>query len=409
MKTGNRLRPLRNPPKALRGARIEKRHAHQMGFADALFVDAMASRENRSNRTACFLEKLCGVVDFTPIEAALCEACTATRGRDPHDPLVMFKMTLLQHFYALSDPECEAQVADRRSFREFCGLGLADRVPDETALVRFRARLVARGLHTRLLGLVNAQLEARGLMVKAVMLVDATIVESARRKLERAERAEGAQGDPEAGCATKGGRVYYGFKAHVAADEAHTLIRAAELTVANMHDSRKFKDVRPADSEIALADKAYAAPSTRHGWPRAASTAPPQPPTERGAAGGQPPDGRRARRHRENLRPLATRARPAADALRGSAQEHPRTPAQERGLEPPPPGEPLRRRKARRPKPQGALAGQKTAASTPCRTASGTRPPPSAHPFTPCLALMPSHHPQTSLFAEVSDYILESK
>jgi IS5 family transposase len=45
----------------------------------------------------------------------------------------MFKMTLLQHFYDLSDPECEAQVADRRSFREFGGLGLADRVPDETA------------------------------------------------------------------------------------------------------------------------------------------------------------------------------------------------------------------------------------------------------------------------------------
>ena len=44
------------------------------------FVDAMASRENRSNRTA-------------------------TRGRDPHDPLVMFKMTRLQRFYDLSDPE----------------------------------------------------------------------------------------------------------------------------------------------------------------------------------------------------------------------------------------------------------------------------------------------------------------
>jgi len=157
----------------------------------------------------------------------------------------------------LSDPECEAQVADRRSFREFCGLGLADRVPDETALVRFRARLVARGLHTRLLGLVNAQLEARGLMVKSVTLVDATIVESARRKPTQAERTEGTQGDPEAGYATKGGRAYYGFKAHVAADEEHTLIRTAELTAANVHDSRKFKDVCPADTEMAIADKAY--------------------------------------------------------------------------------------------------------------------------------------------------------
>ena len=82
-------------------------------------VDEMANRENRSNRTARFLDKLGAVVDFTPIAAALREAYTATRGREPHDPLVMFKMTLLQHFYDLSDPECEAQVADRRSFREF--------------------------------------------------------------------------------------------------------------------------------------------------------------------------------------------------------------------------------------------------------------------------------------------------
>jgi hypothetical protein len=62
------------------------------------FVDAMASRENRSNRTARFLGRLGSVLDFAPIELALHEAYTATRGRDPHDPLVMFKMTLLQHF-----------------------------------------------------------------------------------------------------------------------------------------------------------------------------------------------------------------------------------------------------------------------------------------------------------------------
>jgi IS5 family transposase len=222
------------------------------------FVDAMASRENRGNRTARFLQKLESVLDFAPIEAALREAYTATRGRDPHDPLVMFKMTLLQHFYDLSDPECEAQVADRRSFREFCGLGLGDRVPDETALVRFRARLVARGLHTRLLGVVNAQLEARGLMVKTVTLVDATIVESARRKPTRAEVAEGTAGDPGATYTSKGGKAYYGYKAHIAADGEHTLIRAAELTAASMHDSRKFKDVCPADTEVAIADKAYA-------------------------------------------------------------------------------------------------------------------------------------------------------
>ena len=35
------------------------------------FVDAPASRENRSNRTARFPGKLGGVLDFAPIEAAM--------------------------------------------------------------------------------------------------------------------------------------------------------------------------------------------------------------------------------------------------------------------------------------------------------------------------------------------------
>ena len=52
------------------------------------FVDVMANRDNRSNRTARFLGKLESVVDFTLIEAALREAYAATRGRGPHDPLV---------------------------------------------------------------------------------------------------------------------------------------------------------------------------------------------------------------------------------------------------------------------------------------------------------------------------------
>ncbi|MEO6740470.1 MAG: transposase [Chthoniobacteraceae bacterium] len=67
---------------------------------------------------------------------------------------------------------------------------------------------------------------------------------------------------PEAIYEIKGGRAYYGFKAHIAADEEYTLIRAAELTTASAHDTRKFQDVCPADNEGAVADKAYA--STAH-------------------------------------------------------------------------------------------------------------------------------------------------
>jgi IS5 family transposase len=228
------------------------------------FADDLANRENRSNRTARFLGRLSGVVDFEAIAEELAVAYPAKTGRTPHDALLLFKMTLLQHFYSMSDPECEAQVADRRSFQEFCGLGLMDKVPDETTLVRFRRRLIAHGLHERLLGMVNAQLEARGLIVKAVTLVDATLIESARRKpsqQEIAERKETGSGkaaeEPQADYATKGGRAYYGYKAHIAADEEHTLIRRAEMSAASVHDSRKFQAICPSDTGMAIGDKAY--------------------------------------------------------------------------------------------------------------------------------------------------------
>lgn len=34
-------------------------------------------------------------------------AYTVAPGHEPYDPLAMFKVTLLEHFYDLSDSECE--------------------------------------------------------------------------------------------------------------------------------------------------------------------------------------------------------------------------------------------------------------------------------------------------------------
>lgn len=85
--------------------------------------------------------------------------------------MVVFKMLLLQHCYGLSDPQCEELMGDRLSLRRFVELGL-----DETTLMRFRQRLLQLGLHERFFGLVSAQLEERGLILKRVTLVDATLL-----------------------------------------------------------------------------------------------------------------------------------------------------------------------------------------------------------------------------------------
>ena len=46
------------------------------------------------------------------------------------DPLILFKMLVLQQFFNLSDQGLEFHVNDRRSFEEFVGLGLHDATVD---------------------------------------------------------------------------------------------------------------------------------------------------------------------------------------------------------------------------------------------------------------------------------------
>jgi IS5 family transposase len=201
-----------------------------------------------------FLERLDQTLDWRPIETALHRMYPATTGRPPCPPLVLFKMSLLQHCYGLSDPQCEELVKDRLSWRRFVGLGMQDNVPDETTLVRFRARLVEYGLHEKLLALVNRQLEKQGLILKTCTLVDATLLQAARSAPAKDDKSGG---DDDAGYTVKQGQPHYGYKAHIAADQTHTLIRQVTLTAANVHDSREFENVVRGDEEMVVADKAY--------------------------------------------------------------------------------------------------------------------------------------------------------
>lgn len=201
-----------------------------------------------------FLERLDRALDWQPLEAALQRMYPATTGRPPCPPLALFKMSLLQHCYGLSDPQCEELVGDRLSWRRFVGLGLQDPVPDETTLVNFRKRRREHGLHEKLLGRVNRQLEKRGLILKTCTLVDATLLQAARRAPAQEDKTGG---DGDAGDTVKGGQPHYGYKAHGSVDETHTLIRQVTLTAANVHDSQEFETVVRGDEEMVVADKAY--------------------------------------------------------------------------------------------------------------------------------------------------------
>ena len=76
-------------------------------------------------------EAYAAVVDFelfrSDLEAALGYADGAKSGRPPYDPVLMFKILVIQAQNGLSDDKAEFLINDRLSFMRFLGLGLSDR------------------------------------------------------------------------------------------------------------------------------------------------------------------------------------------------------------------------------------------------------------------------------------------
>jgi IS5 family transposase len=130
-------------------------------------------------------------------------------------------------------------------------------VPDETAICRFRERLLACQLHERLLEMLNEQLAAAGYLVKRTTLVDATLVESSRKRPAHETAKAGQAPDADARYARKHGQSYYGYKAHLSTDGRHQLICGAKATPANVDDSQVFAELIDPGTRAAYADKAY--------------------------------------------------------------------------------------------------------------------------------------------------------
>jgi IS5 family transposase len=162
----------------------------------------------------------------------------------------------------LSDPALEAAIADRISFRRFAGLSLHDPTPDHSTLWRFRQELVQDGLVDRVFGEINRQLEARNLIVKRGTLVDASLV-SARANPPRKPRGEPAEApakpsaDGDARWGRKGKKSVFGYKMHIGADTAHTLIRRVELTNGSVTDTEPADGLICGDEKAVYGDQAY--------------------------------------------------------------------------------------------------------------------------------------------------------
>ena len=83
-------------------------------------------------------------------------------GRKPWDEVLIFKVSVLQALYNLSDEALEYQLRDRLSFMRFVGLGLEDAVPDAKTLWLYREALAKAGAVEKLFDLFDGYLKAKG-------------------------------------------------------------------------------------------------------------------------------------------------------------------------------------------------------------------------------------------------------
>jgi transposase, IS5 family len=202
-----------------------------------------------------FLEDIDKTFEWGAFEVLLSAIHGSRKGAPGYPPLTMFKILLLQQWYALSDPGAEEAVRDRLSFRRFCQLPLDQETPDHSSIWRFRQTIDELGLSKALLAEANRQLDAKGLIVKSGTLVDATLIAAAVRRPYEGGRVNPR--DPDARFSVKRGKTCFGYKAHVAVDHESGLVRQAEMTSANVHDSRMGEALIQGDEQGFFADKAY--------------------------------------------------------------------------------------------------------------------------------------------------------
>ena len=208
------------------------------------------------------LGQMLALLDWDGVDLLLDGISAEHRGGRGYPPLCLLKALLLAQWYNLSDPALEDVLADRLSFRRFCGFPFDEETPDETSFVRFRAKLRELGLYEKLFAEVNRQLDAKGLIVRAGTLVDATVIE-ARARPPRAKEGEVSAVDPDAGFTKKHGKSYFGFKMHVGMDQGSELIRTVETSSADLHDGEAFGALVTGDEGKVYGDKAYGSAKNR--------------------------------------------------------------------------------------------------------------------------------------------------
>ena len=234
------------------------------------------------------LERLLKAVDFEmfreTLEAGLYKNRMTNAGARPYDPVLMFKVLVLQRMYNLSDEQAEYQIIDRLSFKNFLGLASGDKVPDARTIWAFKEQLVKKNIFGLLFDDFDKFLREKKLILNQGVIIDGSFVEVPRQRNSREENKAIKAGhgdglwageeeknkrrhkDTDARWGQKGGQNHYGYKNHAKIDSKSKFIKKGVTTDAARHDSIPAKlliDNGDRGQEL-YADSAYVGKSVKN-------------------------------------------------------------------------------------------------------------------------------------------------
>jgi len=241
------------------------------------------------------LEKLDATVDFEMFRPVLRKAHrrgdASKGGRPGFDPVLKFKMLVLQALHGLSLAQTEYLVRDRLSWMRFCGLGPGDAVPDANTLWDFREALIAAKALDRLFERLDRAINAAGYLPMGGQIIDASLVAAPKQRNTDDEKAAIKAGTIPAPWKNKPAKLrqkdrdarwtvkfskarpkddgepqidiaipVFGYKSHVSIDRRHGIIRRHKTSDAAAHDGARLREglIDPANTASDVwADSAY--------------------------------------------------------------------------------------------------------------------------------------------------------
>ena len=246
--------------------------ARQAGFFD---VDG---RLQRLSDLGDQLEAYAAAVDFeifrADLDRALAYSDGKKGGRPPFDPVLMFKVLIIQAQNNLSDDRAEFLISDRLSFMRFLGLDLQDKVPDAKTIWAFRERLTRAKAIGTLFNRFDAALREAGYIAMSGQLVDSTLIAAPKQRNSDDEKKAVKEGntaadiwpdepnkarqkDVNARWTVQFGKAKmpkdggpappdiaipsFGYKNHAGIDKAFRFIRRWDVTDAARHDGRMLR------------------------------------------------------------------------------------------------------------------------------------------------------------------------